>query len=82
MASLRAALKKGLLEYLQDEDAHIVALKETKFPPRKRPNNVTLEEYHGYFEDAETPGYAGFATLTKAMPLNVIHGIGDHECDK
>ena len=57
-------------------------LQETKRPPRKRPNNVILEGYHGYFEDAETPGYAGIATLTKAIPLNVIHGIGDHECDK
>ena len=76
-----AALKKGLLDYLNTEYANIIALQETKCPPKRRPNNILLDGYHTYFEDGVKPGYSGVATLTKAKPLNVIRGIGDNDCD-
>ena len=69
------------MKYLAEEDANIVALQETKCPPKRRPNNILLEGYHGYFEDGQKPRYAGVAVLTKPEPINVIRGIGDSECD-
>ena len=70
-----------MLDYLKIEDPNIIALQETRCPPKRRPNNILLDGYHTYFEDGVKPGYSGVATLTNAKPLNVIRGIGDNECD-
>ena len=81
VAGLRASMKKSLLEILRIQDAHIVALQETRCPPRKRPKSIALEGYYGYFKDGKISGYAGVATLSKSEPLANISGIGDEDCD-
>ena len=69
VASYRAALKKGLLEYLKNEDADIVCLQETKVPTETDTHKFG---YHAYFYGCKAkPGLHGTGLLTKIKPIKV-----------
>ncbi len=76
---VRAALKKGLLDFLAKENADIVCLQETK----AHPDDVeeAWPEYEAHWNWAEKKGYSGVLTLSKTKPLSVSRGIGvaDHD---
>ncbi len=74
---IRAALKKGLAEWLAGEDIDIVAIQETKAMIEQ----VDLSElealgYTAYFHSAEKKGYSGVALLCKQQPDMVNVGTG------
>jgi exodeoxyribonuclease-3 len=76
---IRAALKKGLREFLLGADADIVCLQET----RARPEQVALDlpGYRAYWNAAERKGYSGVLMLARREPLSVRPGMGhvDHD---
>lgn len=79
---VRAAEKKGLLDWLRDSGADIVALQETKAHPDQL--SQALREPEGYSSHwcaAETKGYSGVATFSRLPPQAVTRGLGEPRFD-
>jgi exodeoxyribonuclease-3 len=74
---IRAASKKGLLEWLQRESPDIVCFQETKAHPDQLEQGLKKPQgYPTYWSSAETKGYSGVATFTKEAPLKIETGFG------
>jgi exodeoxyribonuclease-3 len=74
---IRAALNKGLLEWLSTDPADIICLQETK----AEKENINLEAIHAlgfetYWFSAQKKGYSGVAIFTKIHPEQVLLGHG------
>ncbi len=82
---IRAAIRKGFLEWVQQADPDVVCLQEIK----AQPEQLNLEDFteagfpYHYWYPAEKKGYSGVAILSKTEPANIIYGSGidymDHE---
>lgn len=70
---LRAATKKGFLDFFHEVDADIFAIQETKMQEEQK--EFDLENYYEYWNCADKKGYSGTLIYTKHKPLNVIYGI-------
>lgn len=70
---LRAALRKGFLEYINQEDPDIVCLQETK--AQQGQAEFDLPQYTEYWNSAVRKGYSGTAIFTKTIPINVTYGL-------
>lgn len=80
---LRAAIRKGFLEWLQDSQADIICLQETKAHIHQL-NLAAFEElgYHHFWMDASSrKGYSGVAILSRWKPKHVAYGCGIHKYD-
>lgn len=75
---VRAAIKKGLLEWLKAVDPDVVCLQEIK--ANKEQLELSLFEEAGYpynyWYSAQKKGYSGVAILTKKKPDNITFGTG------
>jgi exodeoxyribonuclease-3 len=74
---VRAAVKKGFLEWLQKESPDILCLQETKASP----DNLTKEllepsGYQTYWNYPERKGYSGVATFTREKPVKTQNSFG------
>ncbi|EAD6022318.1 TPA_asm: exodeoxyribonuclease III [Listeria monocytogenes] len=76
---LRAAVKKGFLEYFEELDADIFCLQETKL--QEGQIELDLPAYKDYWNYAVKKGYSGTAIFTKVEPLSVQYGLGIPEHD-
>ncbi|MBK3608950.1 exodeoxyribonuclease III [Listeria monocytogenes] len=76
---LRAAVKKGFLEYFEEVDADIFCLQETKL--QEGQIELDLPAYKDYWNYAVKKGYSGTAIFTKVEPLSVQYGFGIPEHD-
>ena len=72
---LRAALKKGFIEWLQTDPADIICLQETK-ATKEDIDSKTIEAlgYETHWFSAEKKGYSGVAIFTKIKPTAVFYG--------
>lgn len=77
---IRAALKKGFIDYFEAMDADIFCLQETKCQVGQV--ELDLEGYHQYWNAAVKKGYSGTAIFTKEEPIDVTYGIGIEEHDQ
>ena len=77
---IRAAIKKGFLDYFNEQNADIFCLQETKLSAGQL--DLELKGYHQYWNYAEKKGYSGTAIFTKQEPLSVSYGLGIEEHDK
>ena len=80
---IRAALKKGFLDWLEAADPDVLCLQETKAHPEQL--DVQLFEdagypYHYWFS-AQKKGYSGVAILSKREPKNVAYGTSIESMD-
>lgn len=76
---MKACWEKGLKTFLQETDADIVCLQETKLQkPYEALNNTN---YHSYWSFADKRGYSGTACLCKKKPISVSYGIGNERFD-
>ena len=74
---LRAAVSKGLPEWLEQENPDILCLQETKLQPDQYPVEVfEALGYKSYLYSAQKKGYSGVALLTKQEPDHVEYGMG------
>jgi len=79
---LRAAHKKGFLDWLYQDKPDVLAIQETKCHPDqlddelRRPNG-----YHTYWAFAQKKGYSGVALYTRQEPDSVQIGLGIPEYD-
>ncbi len=74
---IRAAITKGLLDWLATNPADMVCIQETK----AEKHNIDLEKihalgYHDYWYSATKKGYSGVAIFTKIKPTSVVYGNG------
>jgi len=76
---IRAAMKKGFLEFAAEADPDILCIQETKMQEGQA--EVPLEGYHQYWYSADKKGYSGTAVFSKDEPLSVSKGLGIDEHD-
>lgn len=80
---IRAAQRKGLLEWLAEASPDLLCLQETKAQPDQLDEALLKPEgYHTYWFSAEKKGYSGVAIYTKKEPKHVAYGIGMEAYDK
>ena len=76
---LRAAVRKGFLDYFEAVQADIFAVQEIKL--QEGQIDLPMEGYHMYWHYAERKGYAGTAIFSKKPALHVTYGLNDGEMD-
>ncbi|GCD77755.1 exodeoxyribonuclease [Thermaurantimonas aggregans] len=80
---IRAAINKGFLEWLKNENPDILCLQETKADASQV--DFSLFEQLGYnvqWHEAEKKGYSGVAILSKPLPKSTTKGCGIEYIDK
>ncbi len=77
---IRAALKKGFMEYFNEMDADVFCLQETKCQVGQV--ELELDGYHQYWNAAVKKGYSGTAIFSKEEPISVSYGIDIEEHDQ
>ncbi len=79
---IRAAIKKGMLEWLKAVSPDIVCIQETKAQPDQIPV-FDFEEagYYHYWFSAKKKGYSGVGLLSKNKPDKVVKGMGIDKYD-
>lgn len=79
---IRAAIKKGFIDWLKTDPADIICIQETK----AQKENVDQKLFHDlgfydYWFSAQKKGYSGVAVLTKIKPDKVEYGNGFKQSD-
>ncbi|MEO8854092.1 MAG: exodeoxyribonuclease III [Ginsengibacter sp.] len=79
---IRAAIRKGFIDWLKTDPADIICLQEIKANEADI-DRVTIETagYRSYFFSAQKKGYSGVGILTKLVPDNVEFGHGMEQSD-
>lgn len=77
---MRAAVKKGLYDFMKKDKADIYCLQEVKAKIEQVPEGAP-KEYYFSLNDAEKAGYSGVATFSKLEPKIVIVGDRDNDWD-
>ena len=66
---LRAAYRKGFLDWLAEESPDILCVQETKAAVDQLPDElINVPGYEAHFASAEKKGYSGVALYTKSRP--------------
>ena len=79
---IRAAMKKGFIDWINAANADIICLQETKAQPDQIPVFEFQEAgYFTYMHSAVKKGYSGVAILTRKEPDHVEIGIGIDKYD-
>lgn len=80
---IRAAIKKGFIEWLATDPADVICVQETK-AERDNVDIRPFEElgYHDYWFSARKRGYSGVAVFTRRKPDHVTYGHGFGQSDE
>jgi len=78
---IRAALRKGAMDYFTAVGVDVICLQETKAHPGDVQHVVWPHGYEPFWNSADKKGYSGTMVLTRVKPLGVTHGLGaaDHD---
>ena len=80
---IRAAHKKGFLDWVQQENPDVLCVQETKSMVDQLPAELKqVAGYETFYASAERKGYSGVAIYTKNTPLSVTPGLGLEQFDK
>ena len=79
---IRAAIKKGFIEWLKTNPADIICVQETK-AMKENVDHTLFNKlgYHDYWFSAQKKGYSGVAVFTKIEPDKVEYGNGHGPSD-
>jgi len=79
---IRAAIKKGLLDWLKTNPADVICVQETK-AVKENVDHMLFSDlgYHDYWFSAEKKGYSGVAVFTKTIPDKIEFGNGHKVSD-
>lgn len=77
---LRACMNKGFKEFMDETNADIFCVQETKM--HREQAEFIFPNYEEYWNSAQKKGYSGTAVFTKEKPLNVTYGLGIDEHDQ
>ena len=78
---IRAVLKKGFAEFIDEEKPDIMCIQETKAHP-DQVDEIMHDYEHHYWNSAEKKGYSGTAIFSKIKPISVLYGdkpLNDNE---
>jgi exodeoxyribonuclease-3 len=79
---VRAVVKKGFLDWLEQAQPDILCLQETKAHVDQLTAEILTDHgYHTYWHSGERRGYSGVATFCKEEPLYVQEGLGIERYD-
>jgi len=79
---VRAVVKKGFLDWLDQEQPDILCLQETKAHIDQLAAEILTDHgYHTFWHSGERRGYSGVATFCKEEPLYVQEGLGIERYD-
>jgi len=79
---LRAAYKKGFLDWVLKENPDILCIQETKAHEEQLSDDLrNVNGYQSYFCSGERKGYSGVALYTKIKPLDIKKGFGKKKFD-
>ncbi len=79
---VRAVVKKGFLDWLEQEQPDVLCLQETKAHIDQLAAEILTDHgYHTYWHSGVRRGYSGVATFCKAEPLYVQEGLGIERYD-
>ncbi len=79
---IRAAYKKGILNWFSKEHPDVLCIQETKAMKEQLPDDlINVKGYNSFFSSAEKKGYSGTATYTKVNPAKVSNDIGIQKFD-
>ncbi len=74
---IRAAMKKGFLDWFGESEPDVLCLQEVKAYKEQVSEELThVSGYHQFWNSAERAGYSGVATFSKSEPLSVTAGFG------
>jgi exodeoxyribonuclease-3 len=80
---LRAAERKGFLDWLDQTRPDILCLQETKAEPGQlSPALLSPSGYRTYWSSAERKGYSGVGLITRLEPTSVEEGLGIPKFDR
>lgn len=80
---LRSAKRKGVLEWLAQQEADVICLQETRLQAAERQiDNFDIPGYLSYFHDADAKGYSGVALYVPKSPDRMEIGIGREAFDR
>ncbi len=75
---IRAAIAKGLLEWITSNSPDVICLQEIKATPDQIPLlEIETLGYHHFWFPAQKKGYSGVAVLSKIQPDNVVYGMNN-----
>ena len=74
---IRAAIKKGFVDWLRDESPDVICIQETK-ANKDQVDFDLIEElgYKTYWFSAQKKGYSGVAIFSKQTPNHIEYGTG------
>jgi exodeoxyribonuclease-3 len=79
---IRSALSKGLVDWMQQEDADVFCLQETKAQPEQIDSSLfETIGYKPFFLSAQKKGYSGVAIFSKTQPDRVVYGMNNPKYD-
>src|SRR3989338_7275616 len=79
---IRAAQKKGFLDWFKKEKQDILCLQEIKAKQEQLDNElIDVNGYKSFWNSAERKGYSGVVVYTKEEPKEVKNGFGIKKFD-
>jgi len=82
VSGIRAAEKKGFLQWLGDNSPDVLCLQETKALPEQLGEALRAPSgYHVYWDFAERKGYSGVSIFSREQPADVRRGFGIERFD-
>lgn len=79
---IRAVLKKGFLEFLEEQDPDLILLQEVKASPDQLDISFEDSGWEVHWNPAVKKGYSGVTTLSKKPALSAQSGLGIEEHDQ
>ena len=79
---IRAAIKKGLIDWLSENSVDVLCIQETKASPSDIDLSMfTSLGYHVAWYPAQKKGYSGVAIFSKKKPDQILYGNGHEMSD-
>jgi len=79
---IRAAMKKGFIDWLQQANPDVICIQETKaMMEQVEVSEIEAAGYHHYWFSAQKKGYSGVAIFSKQKPTHVEYGTGIEHMD-
>ena len=80
---LRSAARKGFFPWFARQRADVLCVQELKAHDEQIADRAFhARGYHRSCVHAEKAGYSGVAIYSRAEPVEVVRGIGEHEFDR
>ncbi len=80
---IRAAIKKGLVDWVVNQNVDVICFQETKSQPEQVDMSAfEAAGYHAYWHSAEKKGYSGVLTLSKFPAAQAVVGMGNEKYDR